>query len=58
MYAIIVQFKDDKGSIIIIKMWKGANGKYQMKKVSVIETLSVSFTTFASTVLTSYSFKN
>ena len=58
MYAIIVLFMDNFGSIFIIKVWKTANGKYQMKKVSQIETSLSSFTTFASTILTSYSFQN
>lgn len=57
LYAVLVQLKDVQGTICLLKIWKAANGKYQIKKMSEIQTMNQSFTTFGSTVLCSYSHK-
>lgn len=51
MYALIVQYKDPCGTIFIIKTWTTASGVVKMEQMAKIETMSSSFTTFASTIL-------
>jgi len=37
-----------------VKVWQTASGAVEIKEMSKIETMNVSFTNFSSTILTSY----
>ena len=51
MYALMAQYKDAMGTIFIIKVWTAASGKFEMKVMSKVQTLSRTFTTFVSLIL-------
>lgn len=57
LYAVLAQVKDVEGTVCVIKIWRTATGKYQIKKMSEIKTLNQSFTTFGATVLCQYCYK-
>lgn len=50
MIAVLVQHKDLKGTILVMQP-PNPKANYNMAIVSKIETLSVSFTTFSSSLL-------
>lgn len=47
MQAIVIQYKDKNGSIVVAKM----NKEYQLSLIFAVETMSAGFTLFASCVV-------
>jgi hypothetical protein len=57
LHAVLIQYKDMKGTLIVCKFPEKRNG-YKLEKFFEVETMAAGFTTFAATSLVAQDYKN